>query len=119
MGDPDAVPAGRYARAALEVLGLWQAVAPRVVPTDNVRAALALAERGEVAAALVYASDAAASPEVAVAARIPATAHPPIRYPAARVASSTHPDAHGFLAFLATAEARRIFAAHGFASLGA
>lgn len=119
MGEPESVPAGRYAKAALQVQGLWQAVASRVVPTDNVRAALALADRGEVAAALVYASDATASREIAVAARIPATAHPPIRYPAARVASSTHPDAHGFLAFLATAEARRIFAAHGFAPLGA
>jgi len=119
MGDPAAVPAGRYARRALETLRLWQPVEPRVIATDNVRAALALAERGEVDAAVVYASDAAASREVVIAARIPASAHPPIRYPAALLIGSAHPDAAGFLAFLSSAEAARTFARHGFAPLPA
>ncbi|WP_338445181.1 molybdate ABC transporter substrate-binding protein [Pelagerythrobacter marensis] len=117
IGDPQAVPAGRYARAALESLGLWAAIAPRTIVTDNVRAALALAERGEVDAAIVYASDAAASPKVFVAARVPAGAHPPVRYPAAVLARAKHPDGGAFLAHLASPAARRVFLHHGFAPL--
>lgn len=117
MGEPDTVPAGRYAKAALDHLGLWPALAARVVPTDSVRAALALAERGEVDAAVVYASDARLSGKVAVAAVIPANAHPPIRYPAALTRAADHTDASAFIAYLSSAEARRLFARGGFASL--
>lgn len=117
LGEPETVPAGRYAKTALETLGLWQSVAPRMIVTDNVRAALALAERGEVAAAVVYASDAAATNRVAVAATIPADTHPPIRYPAALLASAANADAAGFVEFLSSPQAARIFARHGFAPL--
>ncbi len=117
MGDPDAVPAGRYARAALVTLGLWRSVEPRVIATDSVRAALVLAERGEVDAAIVYASDAAASNTVAIAAHVPPAAHPPIRYSAALLTKSENADAAGFLGFLASPDAARIFVRHGFVPL--
>jgi molybdate transport system substrate-binding protein len=117
MGEPETVPAGRYGKAALVSLGLWETVEPRVIPAENVRAALALAERGEADAAIVYASDAAASDKVRVAARLPEGSHPPIRYPAAALESSTHPEAGDFLDYLASREAAEIFTRHGFAAL--
>lgn len=114
LADPNAVPAGKYAKAALQNLGVWDAVESRIVPAENVRAALALVERGEAALGVVYATDAAASDSVDVIRELPATSHPPIRYPAAILAASDHPDAAGFLEFLRSTEAREIFAAHGF-----
>lgn len=117
LADPNAVPAGKYARAALESLGEWQAVEDRVVPAENVRAALALVERGEAALGIVYATDARASGGVDVLRELPEASHPPIRYPSAVLAASQHPDAAGFLAFLSSAEARRIFVAHGFETI--
>jgi molybdate transport system substrate-binding protein len=115
LADPAAVPAGKYARAALESLGQWQAVAANVVPAENVRAALALVERGEAALGIVYTTDAMASAEVDVLETLPEESHPPIRYPAAVLAESRHPDARRFLNFLSSDEGRRIFARHGFA----
>lgn len=112
----DAVPAGRYARAALETLGLWDSVAPRLAQTDNVRAALALVARGEAPYGIVYASDAAAEPRVAAIATVPAATHPPIRYPAALLATGpadARPAAAAFLAFLSGAEGQAILAAYG------
>lgn len=109
MADPDAVPAGRYGRAALQSLGIWQAAKTRIAPTQNVRAALVLVERGAVPLGLVYQSDLASSSKVHLAAIIPETAQPPIRYPAALLANSTARDAHAFLAFLASSEAEKIF----------
>ena len=117
MGEPETVPAGRYGKAALVSLRLWDAVRPKVIPAENVRAALALTERGEVAAAIVYASDAAASDKVRIAARLPEGSHPPIRYPAAILESSASPEVAEFLDYLASPEAQRIFARHGFAPL--
>jgi molybdate transport system substrate-binding protein len=114
LADPAAVPAGKYARAALESSGQWQAVAAKVVPAENVRAALALVERGEAALGIVYTTDALASDGVEVLETFPESSHPPIRYPAAVLASSKHPDATAFLAFLESAEARRVFVKHGF-----
>lgn len=114
LADPAMVPAGKYARAALEHGGQWQAVAGRIAPAENVRAALALVERGEAPLGIVYATDAQASNAVEVLASFPARSHPPIRYPAAILAGSTHADAAGFLAFLTSDKARAIFAAHGF-----
>lgn len=113
MGQIDAVPAGIYGRAALETLGLWDAVAPRVAQTDNVRAALALAERGEAALALTYASDARASDRVQIAAEIPPESHPPIRYPLALTPEASE-TAVAFAAFLATPDARVIWDDWGF-----
>lgn len=114
LADPEAVPAGRYARAALEHLGLWDGLAGKVVPAENVRAALALVERGEVALGIVYATDAAASDKVTVVERIPRDSHPPVRYPIAILAASSSGDAAGFHAFLLSAEGQEIFARRGF-----
>lgn len=114
LADPEAVPAGRYARAALEKLGLWAGFKDNVVPAENVRAALALVERGEVALGIVYATDALASDKVEVVERLPAASHPPIRYPVAVLAASTHPGAQAFRAFLASDEAWAIFERRGF-----
>ena len=114
LADPDAVPAGKYARAALESLGLWQAVADNVVPAENVRAALALVERGEAALGIVYATDAMASDRVEVVGELPAGSYPPIRYPVAVIAASQHPEAAALLEFLSSEAALEIFAKHGF-----
>jgi molybdate transport system substrate-binding protein len=114
LADPAGVPAGKYAKAALEHLGLWQAVEARVVPAENVRAALALVERGEVALGIVYATDALVSDAVEVVETFPEDSHPPIRYPAAVLAGATHPEAEAFRVFLGSDRAQRIFARHGF-----
>jgi molybdate transport system substrate-binding protein len=114
LADPAAVPAGKYARASLENLGQWQAVEASVVPAENVRAALALVERGEAALGIVYVTDALASKGVEVLETLPESSHPPIRYPGAVLAGSKHPDAAAFLGFLSSDEARAIFARHGF-----
>ncbi|MFY0635857.1 MAG: molybdate ABC transporter substrate-binding protein [Vannielia sp.] len=106
----DAVPAGIYGKAALESLGLWEAVAPRVVQADNVRAALALVALGEAPLGIVYATDALAEPGVAVVAGFPAGSHPPILYPAAALSEAGAP----LLEFLQTPDAAEIFARHGF-----
>lgn len=114
MADPDAVPAGRYGKAALTRLGAWRGVEGRVVRAENVRAALALVERGAAALGVVYATDAAASRAVRVVAVFPAGSHPPIRYPLALLKSSRSPDAQGFRAFLLSARGKAIFARYGF-----
>ena len=111
MGDPLSVPAGRYAQEALENLGFWQALAPRALLTEDVRAALAYVARGDVPLGLVYASDAAGI-AVEVAARIPAAAHAPIVYPGA-VVTGARTGARTFLDHVAGSGA--FLAAHGFA----
>lgn len=112
-GDPDTVPAGRYARAALESLGVWQEVAARVVPTDNVRAALNFVVRGEATLGIVYATDLAGVAGVREVARFPAGSHPPITYPAA-VTLHGGADAAEFVHFLRSPEAQALFKRHGF-----
>lgn len=117
---PEAVPAGLYARAALTGLGLWDGVAHRLAPTDNVRAALALVALGEAPLGVVYATDAAADPEVHVAGIFPTELHPPIRYPAAVVADSADPEnARAFVDWLLSDGAQAVFARHGFLPPGA
>jgi molybdate transport system substrate-binding protein len=112
-GDPDAVPAGRYAKAALTALGGWDDAAPRLARTENVRAALLLVERGAVGSGIVYLTDARASTKVRLAGVFPATSHPPIVYPVA-LTTGAPPEARRFLAFLGSAPARRALAARGF-----
>jgi molybdate transport system substrate-binding protein len=112
-GDPAHVPVGRYAEAALRSLDLWAAAAPRLVRADNVRSALAFVERGEAPAGIVYASDAFASRSATVAARLPATSHPAIRYPAGLVRGAP-PAAAQVLAWLTGPDARAAFAEAGF-----
>ena len=114
LADPGAVPAGKYAKASLESLGLWADLADNVVPAENVRAAMALVERGEAPLGVVYATDALASDKVAVVEKLPGASHPPIRYPAAVLAGSKNPQAEEFLAYLASDAADKIFAEHGF-----
>ena len=110
MGDPMSVPAGRYAQQAFETLGLWGAVAPRVLAAENVRAALAWVARGDVPLGAVYRSDARLD-AVAEVAAIPDAAHAPILYPAATLADA-RPEADALMARIAAAGA--VFAAHGF-----
>lgn len=112
------VPAGRYARAALRALNLFDAVSPKLVNAVNVRQALALAASGEVDAAFVYSSDAQSEPAVKVDVRLPESSHPPIRYPAALVLHAS-PEAAAFLAFCQSAAATKLFEAAGFRSLAA
>lgn len=114
MGDPDHVPAGRYGKAALEALGLWTALDGKIARAKDVRAALALVERGEAAAGIVYATDAAASGDVEIIAAFPASSHPEIVYPVVLVAGQESDMARDFYAFLAGPEAREAFLRHGF-----
>jgi molybdate transport system substrate-binding protein len=109
----DAVPAGLYGRAALQRLGVWDAIAPKVAQADNVRAALMLVAVGEAPYGIVYATDAAAAPEVRIVGTFPADSHAPIRYPAARVKGAGEA-AQAFLDYLGSAPASDIFRKHGF-----
>lgn len=114
LADPDAVPAGKYAKAALTALGVWSGVAAKVAPAENVRAALALVERGAAPLGIVYATDARASKAVRVVGTFPASSHPPIRYPVAILKASTSKDAAGFRGFLMSTQGRAIFTRDGF-----
>ena len=114
MADPDSVPAGRYGKAALQHLGVWQGVQGRIVRGESVRAALAFVERGAAPYGIVYATDARASRAVAVAGTFPARSHPPIVYPVARLAASRDPRAESFRRFLLSPAGRAIFARYGF-----
>lgn len=118
MGDPDSVPAGRYGKAALEKLGLWAAVEPKVARTKDVRAALALVERGEAAAGVVYRTDALVSDKVRIAGEFPQDSHPPIVYPIAIVAEQNDDAAKAFYIYLTGDEARAVFERYGFTILG-
>jgi len=119
MGEPRSVPAGRYAEQALTALGVWDTVKGRTAFAENVRAALALVSRGEAPYGVVYRSDAAAEPGVAVAGTFPEDSHPPIVYPAAVAASTGRAgDAAAFLAWLRSPAARASFEKQGFTVLG-
>lgn len=113
LADPAAVPAGRYAKAALTTLGVWPEVADRIAIAENVRAALVLVERGEAPLGIVYETDAHASKKVRILGAFPAASHPAITYPIARLRTSTAPDAEAFRAFL-VGPAQPIFRKHGF-----
>lgn len=109
----EAVPAGVYGKAALEWYGLWDAVKGQVAQADNARAALALVAWGEAPLGVVYATDAAAEPKVAVIAAFAPASHPPIVYPAALV-SGGDGDAAAFLDFLSSPRGASFFTARGF-----
>jgi len=117
VGDPDHVPAGRYARSALEWMGSWDAVAPRLARADNVRVALALVERGEAPYGIVYATDAAAAGGVRVIGTFPAESHEPITYPVAVVGAQDGPSARRFIEYLRSDAAAAVFRRHGFSVL--
>lgn len=115
LAQPDAVPAGIYARAWLERRGLWARVRARVVASENVRGALAAVASGNAEAGIVYATDAAVSTRVRVAFEVPAGEAPPVVYPVAVLAGSERPAAaRRLLEFLSGPEARALFERRGF-----
>jgi molybdate transport system substrate-binding protein len=117
MANVDAVPAGKYGKAALEKLGVWESVSAKIAQAENVRAALLLVSRGEAPVGVVYQTDAAADANVKIIGTFPENTHPPIIYPIALTASAMHPDAVQFLAYLKSAKARPLFEAQGFSVL--
>ena len=114
IGNPDHVPAGIYARQALETLGLWPSVKDRLAPAADVRAALALVARGEAPLGIAYATDATLVPEVRVIAEVPTGLNEPIVYPAALIAGRESTLATRFFDFLTGPEGRAAFARAGF-----
>ncbi|MGC2410329.1 MAG: molybdate ABC transporter substrate-binding protein [Methyloceanibacter sp.] len=114
MAETGSVPAGKYGKAALETLGVWDAVKDKVAQTENVRAALVLVSRSEAPLGIVYATDAKADPNVKVLDIFPEDTHPPIVYPVAIMAASANADADAFVTYLKSSTARRVFEAQGF-----
>jgi molybdate transport system substrate-binding protein len=119
IGDPAAVPAGRYAKAWLTQAGMWEILRPRCIGSENVRAALAAVEAENADAAIVYRTDAAISAKVRIAWTAPVGEAPPVVYPAAVCTGSKRPEeARRFADFLKSPEAARIFVARGFGRVG-
>lgn len=118
VADPDAVPAGVYARRWLESIGLWASVRPRIVPLLDVRAALAAVASGNAEAGIVYRTDAATSPRVKVAFEVPSGQGPSIVYPLTRLARARSSAAASAFRYFASKTAREIYRRHGFAVLG-
>lgn len=113
-GDPDHVPVGKYAKAALEKLNMWSHVSDKLARASDVRSALTWVEKGEANLGIVYSTDAAGSKKVRIAAFFPEDSHPPITYPAAIVKTGDSPSARRFLDFLKSDEARAVFGKFGF-----
>lgn len=115
LADPQIVPAGIYAKEYLQKLKLWPQLEPRVIPTDNVRAALSAVESGNVEAGIVYKTDAAISKKVRIALEVPPKDGPFISYPVAVLKAAPRPElARSFLNYLASAQADRVFRKFGF-----
>src|ERR1700704_3607887 len=112
-GDVKAVPVGKYAQAALEKLGAWQAAAPKFAMAESVRAALALVARGEAVLGIVYSTDAKVEPGVKIVGTFPADSHPPIIYPVAAT-TTAKPETADYLAFLRSSAAKTILEKYGF-----
>jgi molybdate transport system substrate-binding protein len=112
-GDIRAVPVGLYAKAALEKLGAWAAVEPKMAMTENVRVALTLVARGEAALGIVYATDAKVEPNVKVIGTFPESSHPPIVYPVAATVDAK-PATARYLDFLRSGAAKTVFQSYGF-----
>jgi molybdate transport system substrate-binding protein len=117
MCDPMVMPAGRYGRAALEQLGVWDSVKDHVVNARDVRSALAYVARQETPLGIVFDTDARLEDRVAVVGAFPAGSHPPIVYPVAAVAHGRNPDTARILDFLVSPVARKIFEGYGYAVL--
>jgi len=114
IAEPNSVPAGRYAKAALSRLGVWDRVATRIVAAADVRAALNFVARGEAPLGIVYRTDAESEPAVRVIATFPADSHPPVIYAAAVTAQEDSPRARALLAWLQAPAQREAFRAFGF-----
>ena len=117
MGNVDAVPAGKYGKAALITLGAWDGVKDKVAQAENVRAALVLVSLGEAPLGIVYATDAAADPRVKIVGTFPENSHPPIVYPVAVTRDATSPDASALLAYLRGPTSKAAFEKQGFTVL--
>lgn len=113
-GDPDHVPVGIYAKQALQRMGQWTALEPKLARAESVRAALALVERAEAPLGIVYSTDAAVAKKVKVVGTFPESLHDTITYPVALVAGNETPAAKAFLDFLKSGEAKGVFAKYGF-----
>ncbi len=116
-GNVASVPVGKYAKAALDKLGLWSVAEPHFAFTDNVRSALMFVAREEAPLGIVDFTDAKSEPKVKIVATFPATSHPPIVYPVALTASAKGDAPEKFLAFLKGHEAKAIFVEQGFTTL--
>ncbi|MGI9384766.1 MAG: molybdate ABC transporter substrate-binding protein [Methyloligellaceae bacterium] len=116
VGDPAHVPAGLYARQALEHLGLWRKLEPRLALADNVRAALALVARGEAPLGIVYETDARITDRIKVLGVFPKGSHKPITYPFATLKGAATREVRALFDFITGAPGRAVFRAHGFSS---
>jgi molybdate transport system substrate-binding protein len=112
-GDVKAVPVGKYAKAALEKLGAWQAAEPKFAMAESVRAALTLVARGEAVLGIVYSTDANVEPGVKIVGTFPADSHPAIIYPVAAT-TTAKPETTDYLAFLRSTAAKTILEKYGF-----
>jgi molybdate transport system substrate-binding protein len=117
VADVKAVPAGLYAKAALESLGTWAAAEPKLAMAGNVRATLAFVARGETPIGIVYETDAKVEPKVKIVGVFSESSHPPITYPVAATAAGTSPAAVSYLNFLRGPAAKAIFEKYGFSFL--
>jgi len=117
VAETSTVPAGKYARQALEKLGLWNAVAARLAQGENVRAALEYVARGDTPLGIVYLTDARAEPRVRIVDKFPEATHPRIVYPVVRMKRGANPAGARFADYLGSAEARGIFEHFGFRGL--
>ena len=117
VADVKAVPAGLYAKAALESLGSWAAAEPKLAQAENVRATLAFVARGETPVGIVYETDAKIEPKVKIAGVFPDGSYPPVTYPVAETVSSKSPAVARYLGFLRTGAAKAIFEKYGFSYL--
>ena len=117
VADVNAVPAGRYAKAALEKLGAWAAAEPKLAQAENVRATLAFVARDETPIGIVYETDAKVEPKVKVIGAFPDNSYPPVTYPVAATATTTKQSVSQYLHFLRSPAAKAIFEKYGFSFL--
>jgi len=117
VADTKAVPAGLYAKAALEKLGAWTAAEPKLAQAENVRATLAFVARGETPIGIVYETDAKIEPKVKIVGMFPDGSYPPVTYPVAETTSSKDANAGKYLLFLRTLAAKAVFEKYGFSFL--
>ena len=114
LANPDAVPIGKYGKAALGALGVWDEVEKTLTRSENVRASMVLVARGEVPLGIVYLTDAKAEPKVKVVDTFAPNLHPAVIYPAAIVAGKVNPASQALLDYLSAPEARAVWVKYGF-----
>jgi molybdate transport system substrate-binding protein len=117
VADVKAVPAGVYAKAALEKLGAWTAAEPKLAQAENVRATLAFVARGETPIGIVYETDAKIEPKIKTIGVFPDNSYPPVTYPVAATAGAKKAAVGQYFSFLRTPAAKAIFEKYGFSFL--